>query len=103
MSPFFALHVKIQILELVDLCDFVLLFHCFIVPFSDSLRTHELSVDLVCRSSFRDLPTATDALVAGVFWKHEYVKVMINNAAWEVANMHNGVTRMPAEESIQEA
>ncbi len=81
-------------------------FCCFVVLlflFSDSLRTHELSVDLVCRSSFRDLPTATDALIAAVFWKCEYVKVAINNATWEVANMHDGVTRMPAEESIQEA
>ncbi len=57
----------------------------------------------MCHSSFRDLPTATDALVAAAFWKHEYVKVAINNAAWEVVNMHGGVTRMPAEESIQEA
>ncbi len=55
---------------------------------------------LLCCSSFRD---TTDTLVAAAFWKHEYVKVAINNAAWEVANMHNGVTRMPAKESIQEA
>ncbi len=45
----------------------------------------------------------TNTLIAATFWKHKYVKVTINNAAWEVANMHDGVTRMPAEESIQEA
>ena len=53
---------------------------------------------LLCHSSFRDM---TDALVAATFWKREYVKVTINNAAWEVANMHDGVTQMPAKESIQ--
>ncbi len=55
---------------------------------------------LLCHSSFRD---TTDALVVATFWKREYMKVAINNATWEVANMQDGVTRMPAEESLQEA